>query len=163
MSDPTPETAETPTRFQCRHIFADGHRCAAASLRLEEFCYFHHATRRPIQNPRRRRSRQSTFTLPVPEDRSSIQLSLGEVISRVASNSIDPRRASLLLYALQIASTNLPRLAALKSGPAEPCDTVDDITLDPNLGPVAPRAVLTPPERKKTLGEFVMEAWYREP
>lgn len=159
MSEPSAE--QTPTRFQCRHVFADGHRCGSASLRLEEFCYFHHTTRRPISNPRHRRSRQSTFTLPVPEDRSAIQLSLGEIISRVASNSIDPRRASLLLYALQIASTNLPRLAPLKSAPAE--RTVHDVTLDPALGLVAPRAELIPPKRERTLEDFVMEQWYREP
>lgn len=161
MSEPNPE--QTPTRFQCRHIFADGRRCGSASLRLEEFCYFHHATRRPVQNPRRRRSRQSAFTLPIPEDRSSIQLSIGEIIGRIASNEIDPRRAALLLYALQIAASNLPRQAVPKSVPASTTGAVEDIILDPTLGALAPRSELIAPKREKTLEEIVMEQWYREP
>jgi len=96
-------------RFQCRHIFADGHRCGSACLRQEEFCYYHHTTRRPVENPRRRRSRQSQFDLPLPEDRTAIQSSIGEVLRRIASNEIDSKRAGLLLYGLQIASINLPR------------------------------------------------------
>ena len=95
-------TSETNiTRFQCRHIFTDGHRCGGVSLRNEEFCYFHHNTRKPVQNPRARRSRRSTFTLPLIEDRSSIQHAINEVLQRIASNEIDPRRAGLLLYGLQ--------------------------------------------------------------
>ncbi len=160
MSEPNPEPS---TRFQCRHVLADGHRCGSASLRLEEFCYFHHTSRRPVQNPRRRRSRQSTFTLPIPEDRSSIQISIGEIIGRIASNDIDPRRAALLLYALQIAASNLPRQAVPKSVPAPTPEAVQDIILDPTLGAVAPRAELIAPKREKTLEEFVMEQWYRTP
>ena len=33
--------------FQCRHIFHDGHRCGSKCLRREDFCYYHHTTRRP--------------------------------------------------------------------------------------------------------------------
>jgi hypothetical protein len=42
------------------------------------------------------------------EDRASIQLSIAEVLSRLAANDLDPKRAGLLLYGLQIASCNLP-------------------------------------------------------
>jgi hypothetical protein len=150
-----------PTRLQCRHILADGHRCGSASLRHEDFCYFHHTTRRPISNPTRRRRRRA-FTLPIPEDRSAILLSLGEVIGRIASNAIDPRRASLLLYALQIAASNLPRQAVPRSEPTR-LDTVEDIVIDPTLGPLAPRAELIPAQREKTLEEIVMEQWRKEP
>ena len=30
-----------PRRFQCRHIFTDGHRCGSPCLRGEEFCFYH--------------------------------------------------------------------------------------------------------------------------
>ncbi|MCU1224935.1 MAG: hypothetical protein JWQ42_3028 [Edaphobacter sp.] len=102
---------ETPKRYQCRHIFTDGHRCGSVCLRREEFCYYHHTTRRPAANPRQRRGRHSAFDLPLPDsnDRSAIQLAIGEVLQRIASNDIDPRRAGLLLYGLQIASLNLPK------------------------------------------------------
>ncbi len=109
------DTNETPKQYQCRHIFTDGHRCASPCLRQQEFCYYHHTTRKPIANPRQRRSRRSTFDLPLPEDRSAIQASIGEVLQRIASNDIDPRRAGLLLYGLQIASLNLPKPQPAKS------------------------------------------------
>src|ERR1700734_3403104 len=132
-----PDTAST-TQYQCRHIFTDGRRCASPCLRQEEFCYYHHTTRQPVANPTQRRSRRSTFDLPLPEDRSAIQSSIGQVLQRIASNDIDPRRAGLLLYGLQIASLNLPRdLAPSRATVAE---TVEEIILDPVLGTLAPRS-----------------------
>jgi hypothetical protein len=98
-----------PKRYQCRHIFTDGHRCGSPCLRQEDFCYYHHTTRRPVQDPRQRQIRTALFDLPMPEDRAAIQRSIGEVLRRIARNEIDRRRAGLLLYGLQIASTNLPR------------------------------------------------------
>ena len=135
-------TIETPKQYQCRHIFTDGHRCASPCLRGEEFCYYHHNTRTPIGNPKQRRSRRSTFHLPLPEDRSAIQASIGEVLQRIASNDIDPRRAGLLLYGLQIASLNLPKIQPLAKSSTEP-QTVEENTIDPTLGVLAPRAELS--------------------
>ena len=54
---------QTPKRFQCRHIFTDGHRCGSPTLLVEthdatlpdrtheDFCYYHHTTRRPHRRP----------------------------------------------------------------------------------------------------------------
>jgi hypothetical protein len=129
---------DKPKRYQCRHIFTDGHRCGSPCLRGEELCYYHHTTRKPTTGARRRRCRRSAFDLPLPEDRSAIQSSIGQVLQRIASNDIDPRRAGLLLYGLQIASLNLPRdLAPSRSAEAE---TVEEIILDPALGTLAPRS-----------------------
>jgi hypothetical protein len=77
----------------------------------EHFCYYHHTTRRPAANPKQRRGRRTTFELPLPEDRSAIQASIGMVLQRIAANDIDPRRASLILYGLSIAASNLPKAA----------------------------------------------------
>jgi len=128
--------ADNPKRYQCRHIFTDGHRCGSPCLRGEELCYYHHTTRKPVTGARRRRCRRSAFDLPLPEDRSAIQSSIGQVLQRIASNDIDPRRAGLLLYGLQIASLNLPRDPNRTSTPA--AETVEEIVLDPALGPLAP-------------------------
>ncbi|HEX4156444.1 MAG TPA: hypothetical protein VHY48_12600 [Acidobacteriaceae bacterium] len=155
MSHPTP--AE-PIRFQCRHILTDGRRCKNPTLRSpqseenpeghENFCYFHHTTRRPIENLKQRHSRRSTFTLPQLEDRSSIQLAIGEVLQRIACNDIDPRRAGLLLYGLQIASLNLPKLSPKEAELTETSETVDEIILHPTLGALAPPAELHSTEPK---------------
>ena len=32
--------ADNPKRYQCRHIFTDGHRCGSPCLRGEELCYY---------------------------------------------------------------------------------------------------------------------------
>ena len=159
MPDATPDTKQ----YQCRHIFTDGHRCASPCLRQQEFCYYHHTTRKPVADPRQRRSRRSTFHLPLPEDRSAIQSSIGQVLQRIASNDIDPRRAGLLLYGLQIASLNLPKpqpntQPATRSGyptrsPYEPeteNQTVEEITIDPALGILAPRTEIGKPEEHKS-------------
>jgi hypothetical protein len=141
-------TTETHKQYQCRHIFTDGHRCSSPCLRQEEFCYYHHTTRKPVTNPQQRRSRRSTFHLPLPEDRSAIQSSIGQVLQRIASNDIDPRRAGLLLYGLQIASLNLPKTQPLTKA-AEP-QTVEEITIDPTLGILAPRAEVSEITKRKS-------------
>ncbi len=127
---------ETTKRYQCRHIFTDGHRCGSPCLRHEEFCYYHHTTRRPVENPGDRRRRQAHFDIPLPEDRSAIQCSIGEVLLRIARNEIDPKRAGLLLYGLQIASLNLPPVPKKPTPDTYP---VEEIVIDPTLGTLAPR------------------------
>jgi hypothetical protein len=138
----TPETE--PTRFQCRHIFTDGRRCGSPTIRgaegrsdADSFCYYHHNSRRPVQHAPTRKRRQSRFALPNPEDRSAIQQALGQVLQRIASNEIDPRRAALLLYGLQIASLNLK-----KDHKNEDLALVSEVTHDPEHGLLAPPAEL---------------------
>jgi hypothetical protein len=148
----TPQT-EIPKRYQCRHIFTDGHRCGSPCLRSESLCYYHHTTRRPAQNPRARRCRRSAFEIPLPEDRSAIQHTIGQVLQRIAANDIDPRRAGLLLYGLQIASLNLPKQQpTAKSAP----ETVEEVTTDPELGLLAPPAeVGQATKRKSTIAQLL--------
>jgi hypothetical protein len=154
MQDAESTTIEPHKQYQCRHIFTDGHRCASPCLRQEEFCYYHHTTRRPVTNPKQRCSRRSTFHLPLPEDRSAIQASIGEVLQRIAANDIDPRRAGLLLYGLQIASLNLPKPQA----PTKPePQTVEEITIDPTLGVLAPRTDISETARPKSAVALLIE------
>src|SRR5258707_9313924 len=153
---------ETPKQYQCRHIFTDGHRCSSPCLRQEEFCYYHHTTRRPVANPKQRRSRRSTFHLPLPEDRSAIQQSIGEVLQRIAANDIDPRRAGLLLYGLQIASLNLPKPATHRNAKPEPAEIVEEITAHPELGVLAPRAEVGKATERKSAVAVLLEKMMSE-
>jgi hypothetical protein len=157
-----PHTIETPKQYLCRHIFTDGHRCSSPCLRQEEFCYYHHTTRKPVANPRRRRSRSSTFHLPLPEDRSAIQSSIGEVLQRIAANEIDPRRAGLLLYGLQIASLNLPKTATHRNARPEPVELVEEITTDPELGVLAPRAEVGTAKVRKSAVQLLIKKMMQE-
>jgi hypothetical protein len=155
-------TTETPKQYQCRHIFTDGRRCASPCLRQEEFCYYHHTTRKPVANPEQRRSRRSTFHLPLPEDRSAIQASIGEVLQRIAANDIDPRRAGLLLYGLQIASLNLPKTQPAKTTASQAesqaaSQTVEEIIIDPELGVLAPRTDISETAKPKSAVALLLE------
>lgn len=146
-----PSEITIETRQQCRHIFTDGRRCGSPTIRgphgADTFCYYHHNARRPIHDAPARRRRQSRFALPNPEDRSAIQQALGQILQRIASNDIDPRRAGLLLYGLQIASLNLP-----KSNPAEPpAEIVSEVTHDPEHGLLAPPAELHANQPKSSM------------
>ncbi len=150
----------TQPRLRCRHILTSGHRCQSPCLRGEEFCYFHHTTRRPIQNPRQRRARQAAFELPHPEDRTAIQTAIGHVLQRIAANDLDPRRAGLLLYGLQIASSNLPKPTRSTSEQDDDAqdtiqDTVQDIILHPTLGPLAPVAECKPTRHDSLIRIFL--------
>jgi len=149
MQDAESTTTNQHKQYQCRHIFTDGRRCSSPCLRHEEFCYYHHTTRKPVANPKQRRNRRSTFHLPLPEDRSAIQSSIGQVLQRIASNDIAPRRAGLLLYGLQIASLNLPKIQTLAKPAAEP-QTVEEITIDPTLGILAPRTEVSEIAKRKS-------------
>jgi hypothetical protein len=87
-------------RTLCTHLFEGGHRCASPSLQREAFCYYHHPTRKPVQNPIRRRSRSRGFNLPLPSGQSNLQHAVYEVIRRLAANQIRTRHAGLILNAL---------------------------------------------------------------
>jgi hypothetical protein len=145
-------------RYQCRHIFTDGHRCGSPCLRREEFCYYHHTTRRPAGNTQNRGPEQAEFDISIPEDRSAIQSTIGEVLRRIARNEIDPKRAGLLLYGLQIASLNIARQAE----PARDTAPVEEITADPELGTLAPRAEVAKSKERPSFAAILIEEFKRQ-
>ena len=147
----------TSKRYVCRHIHTTGNRCGSPALRGEEFCYYHHATRRgprPIDHDYL--CPNSAFDLPSLEDRPSIHLAIAVVARRIALNQIDLQRGRLLLYALRIASINLPR-EPHTTKPAEEIDQVEEVQHDPIHGPLAPVAEVVPEEPRKTLMERIFE------
>jgi hypothetical protein len=118
----------------CRHIKTNGERCASVALRSGAFCYFHTESEKRHKRMLSRSTSVQTiihpmslqdgsqrdpipaapeplpFDLPNLEDRHSVQLALSLLLNAVARNQLDPRRAALLLYGLQIASTNARNL-----------------------------------------------------
>ena len=107
MNEATSNNDNPKNTYQCHHIFPEGARCGSPRMREEQFCYFHHDTRRPIVRSYERIARRSTFSMFTPTSHDDIQEALGDLLSRIAANDIDARRAGLLLYGLQMASTNL--------------------------------------------------------
>ena len=124
--------AQPDNLYQCHHVFPEGKRCGSPRMKDTQFCYHHHDARRPISFHLEREGRRSNFSLFTPNSHCAIQESLGEIIVRLAANSIDSRRAGLLLYALQIASMNL-RTTQHSGQPLpepEPWDDLENIPVD---------------------------------
>jgi hypothetical protein len=99
---------------RCLHIMVSGAQCGSPALRHNRFCYNHrrqHEQRLELNADRARNRRNAPFTLPVLEDSDSIQLALTKVMRLLAAGELDRKTASLMLYALQIATTNLQRAA----------------------------------------------------
>jgi hypothetical protein len=100
---------------ECRHIFTSGKKCQSPALKDQNFCYFHSNTRRvpqvPLSNTKGNLGLQgqpstAVHTLPPLEDADAIQLALSDLVLALAANRIDPRRARILIYGLQVASQN---------------------------------------------------------
>ncbi len=95
-----------PTSTTCTHIKVTGVRCASPSLRGEHFCYFHQHAHRGVRKPPQSR----LHPIAILEDEESIQSSLMEVINALMRNTIDLKRAELILRALHIAVKNARRV-----------------------------------------------------
>ena len=102
----------------CRHIKTNGLQCEAPALSGETYCYFHtrlhrrHAAFRHTEVTRGYLVPGQHIELAPIEDRDSVQLALSVVINALATGQLEPRRATALLYGLQLASNNSARRPA---------------------------------------------------
>ncbi len=102
VNEKTNAMANTKT---CTHIKVTGVRCGSPALYGEQFCYFHQHALRGVRKPPQSR----LHPIAILEDEESIQASLMEVINALMRNTIDVRRAELILRALHIAVKNARR------------------------------------------------------
>jgi hypothetical protein len=100
----------------CRHIRTNGLQCQAPSLREATYCYFHnrlhqrHAAFRPQGEAARYVIPGQHVQLLALEDRESVQTALSVVINALALGHLETRRATALLYGLQLAAMNTTKL-----------------------------------------------------
>ena len=66
------------------------------------------------------------FELPLLEDANAVQITIQEVMQSLLDNRLDARRAGLLLYSLQLASTNLRALRISPRASEESICTIGD-------------------------------------
>jgi hypothetical protein len=90
----------------CTHIKVTGVRCGSPALKGEQFCYFHQNAIRSVRRPKQSR----LHPIAMIEDEESIQYALMEVINALMKNTIDLKRATLILRALHIAVKNASRV-----------------------------------------------------
>ena len=112
-----PEFRQQPSKpHQCIHVDEDGNRCGSHAMRNQYTCYHHQSEDMPSVFP------NEAFPLDSVQDRAAIQIAIGDVLTRLAANTMDPKRATALLYGLQLAASNLPphpRPARQPAAPAE--------------------------------------------
>ncbi len=124
----------------CTHIKVNGIRCGSPSLRGERFCYFHQRMTRGVRTPPQAR----LHPIALIEDPQAIQVSLMEVINALMLDTIDIRRATLILRALHIAVKNA-RNFRIEDLVDEPVREIPDYA-EPELAAAVPaKTELDPP------------------
>jgi hypothetical protein len=107
------------TSKTCTHIKISGVRCGSPALRAHEFCYYHQRMHRGVRTPPQAR----LHPIALIEDRESIQVALMEVLNGLMRNTIELKRAALMLRALHIAVKN----AGHKDFAAKPSQMVNEV------------------------------------
>jgi len=120
---------------RCQHIKVSGTQCGSPALRKKSFCFYHQQNR-PLTVECYSEGEYATgeIALPVFEDAHSIQTVIRQIVQMLLQKRIERKTASLLLYALQIASSNLKRMELEKPQPAEvvtDLETVSQTPLEP--------------------------------
>ncbi len=115
---------------RCQHLKVNGVQCGSPALRRRRHCYFHDHM---LDGKRRFANRQevkprAVFSMCLLEDANAVQLAVMQVLQLLGSGQMDTKTAGLMLYGLQIASSNL-RHTTFEA--AKPTDVViDRNTLD---------------------------------
>jgi hypothetical protein len=101
----------------CWHVHANGALCQSPALKRQRYCYFHlrERQRREVLFQARQAASHTlkdadvfdTLDLPMLEDANAIQVAASTMFHALGTRQIRPRRAALMLYALQIAHANL--------------------------------------------------------
>jgi len=103
MSDSFADFRREPSvPHQCmHHNDQDGRRCRARAMINQFMCFAHRTDTVPpvIEN--------DPFEIASLDTREAIQQALTDVAARLAANRMDLKRAGLLVYTLQLASSNL--------------------------------------------------------
>src|SRR6202158_2912825 len=120
---------------RCRHVKVNGTQCGSPAVRSKSFC-FYHQQHRPIVAECYSDGEYSTgeILLSVFEDAHSVQSVIRQVMQMVLQKRIERKTASLLLYALQIASSNLKRMELEKPQPEQVViDVVTPLKYEPPI------------------------------
>jgi hypothetical protein len=92
----------------CAQRKANGDPCQSPALRGERFCHYHKVMGKPAINIDNDPSGHAY--LPVFEDAVSIQSAISDVCEMMLHRRIETKEASILLYAMQVASTNMAHM-----------------------------------------------------
>jgi len=99
----------------CEYDYPNGECCDAFAMKNSDMCYWHHKARLRERNREKiggTASAQANTGIEVPllEDANAIQVGIQEVIHALLDRRVDEKRAGLILYGLQLASSNMERV-----------------------------------------------------
>src|SRR5438552_8114322 len=88
-----------PNIPRCEHIHLTGMRCGSPALRGQAHCYYHTEVcrERPV----------TAANIPALDHALNIQQTTRDLMTQIIAGQLDTKRCGLLLYALQIASSNM--------------------------------------------------------
>jgi hypothetical protein len=152
---------------ECRHIFTSGKKCQSPAPKEQNFCYFHNSNRkRPAPKDQAYEPyiapQDTAHHLTPLEDADAIQLALSDVVLALAANRIDPRRARILIYGLQVASQNHRNRSAMAAKETAAAQTVREIQVYEDGTLIGPAKQSPDPEevaerkRPPSLGEILL-------
>jgi len=126
---------------RCTHIARSGKRCAAPAMRGRDVCVYH-------------KINQDTEDIKIyeVEDATSFNLAANQVIKGIEQDKYDHRKATLLVYALQVAASNLKRLKE-EQPEAEGCPQCLSQLLLAKLESPLPPVPLPPHIKARSLAE----------
>jgi hypothetical protein len=107
---------DKPSVKLCEQRKTNGDPCQSPALSGKRFCHFHEIMGPPPTNIDNSEAFPSTHVyLPQLEDAFSIQSAISEVCEMMLHRRIEPKEATALFYAMQVASTNMAFLNANKN------------------------------------------------
>lgn len=104
---------------RCQHIKTNGTQCASPALRDDKFCHYHQECRPERVEIKGADGKTCKILVPLFEDGNSIQTMVRQVAVLLLQDKIDSKKAGQVLYALQIASSNLKRMEEEKPRPEQ--------------------------------------------
>jgi len=114
----------------CEYIRTSGRRCGSPAMRDYKYCYYHAGQLQAMPmttmfvqenpNPPAGEYPIAGFQVPFLDDASAIQIGYMQLIHGVAHFRLDPRRARLILLALQGAAANLKHVETALAAMAAP-------------------------------------------
>jgi len=113
---------------RCQHVKVNGVQCASPALRRKPHCFFHERAHYEHKLSAEDKTTPRNFGFPLLEDANSIQVAIMKTVQMLGSGRLDPKIAGLMLYGLQLASSNLRHV---KFEPEKATDVVvDEDTVD---------------------------------
>jgi len=140
------QSSDRHADYPCKMRTATGDPCRSHALKGEEFCHYHKLMGQTPVDPD---ASFSHIYLPRLDSAASIQAAISEVCELMLHRRIEPKEASALFYAMQVASQNLDlKTAALAAKSADSPNPLPPGTiqaraeLPPRRGPGRPRKAI---------------------